>query len=77
MYGISKNEKVNKSKFFKMRIFVTYLKKTLSKFDEIHLQMSYNLRVQQMMVTVNLSFIIEITQRKNSRTSDCVSADIM
>lgn len=77
MYGISKNEKVNKSKFFKMRIFVTYLKKTLSKFDEIHLQMSYNLRVQQIMGTVNLLFLIQITQRKNSRTSDCVSADTM
>lgn len=50
---------------------------TLFQFDEIHLQMSYNLQVQQMKGTVNLSFIIEITQRKNSRTSDCISADTM
>lgn len=73
MYGISKNEKVNKIKIFKMRIFVMYLNKTLSKSDEIYLQMSYNLWVQQMMGTVNLnlSFIMVITERDNSRTSDC------
>lgn len=55
-----------------MKIFAIYLNKSLSKFDEIHPQMSYNLWVQQMMGIVNLSFIIEITERKNSRTSHCV-----